>query len=274
VLGAWSAGNRLNRAASDGGAWLVDHLYRGTVRSLRDDLGLPTVAPAEIRRRRTRAEWPILYGYSPIVLPRPADWRPGIEVTGYWWPARPTQWEPSRELLDFLAAGPPPVFVGFGSVMRGQREAQQLSDTVCKALRHAGVRGIVQAGWAGMNATGADVLAVGDVPHDWLFERVAAVVHHCGAGTAAAGLRAGVPAVGVPVAGDQSLWAKRLRNLGVSAVTIPHRRLSAERLGAAITSTVSDDGLRRNARTLAVQIAAEDGAARVLETVERVLAPT
>lgn len=272
VLGAWSAGRRLNRAASDGGAWLVDHLYGGAVRSLRSDLGLPAVAARTSRRRRTGAQWPILQGYSPTVLPRPADWRPGIEVTGYWWPAQPTGWEPPRELRDFLADGPPPVFVGFGSLLKGQREAERMSQTVLRALRTAGVRGVVQAGWAGLHATGTDVLAVGDVPHDWLFERVAAVVHHCGAGTAAAGLRAGVPAVGVPVAGDQPFWASRLQRLGVSAATIPHRKLSAECLGAAIATAVTHDALRVNASNLAIRIAAEDGAARVLDVVERTLA--
>lgn len=269
VLGAWSAGRRLNRAASDGGAWLVDHLYGGAVRGLRADLGLPAVAARTARRRRTDAQWPILHGYSPTVLPRPVDWRAGIEVTGYWWPAESTGWDPPRELCDFLAAGPPPVFVGFGSLLKGQREAEQMSQTVLRALRTAGVRGVVQAGWAGLHVAGTDVLAVGDVPHDWLFERVAAVVHHCGAGTAAAGLRAGVPAVGVPVAGDQPFWSTRLRELGVSAATIPHRKLSAERLGAAIATAVADDALRVNASNLAIRIAAEDGAGRVLEVVER-----
>jgi sterol 3beta-glucosyltransferase len=115
------------------------------------------------------------------------------------------------------------------------------------------------------------VLTIGDVPHDWLFDRVAAVVHHCGAGTAAGGLRAGLPVVGVPATGDQLYWARRLRDLGVSAATIPQRRLTAERLGAAIRTALTDSTFRDNAKQLAVCIAAEDGAGRVLAVVESLL---
>ena len=224
-----------------------------------------------LRRQRTEAGWPILYGYSPSVLPRPVDWRPGIEVTGYWWPARPTDWQPSRELEAFLDDGPPPVFVGFGSLMRGERDAARLSEMVRKALRSAGARGVVQAGWAGLDVSGADMMTLGDVPHDWLFERVAAVVHHCGAGTAAAGLRAGVPAVGVPVAGDQPFWARRLCELGVSPSPIPHKRLNPDRLSAAVRAVLSDKAIQANAQRIAVTVATEDGAGRVVSVVEGAL---
>jgi UDP:flavonoid glycosyltransferase YjiC (YdhE family) len=112
------------------------------------------------------------------------------------------------------------------------------------------------------------MLTVGDVPHDWLFERVAAVVHHCGAGTAAAGLRAGVPAVGVPVAGDQPFWARRLRELGVSSATIPQRRLTADRLGSAIRTALEDTTIHLATTTLAASIAAEDGAGQAVGVVE------
>jgi sterol 3beta-glucosyltransferase len=271
VLGSWSAGRGVNRAASSAGAWAVDRLYGGAVAHFRKRLGLPKVSSTTMRRRRTDADWPILYGYSPTVLPRPSDWRPGLDVTGYWWPARPIDWQPPDELAAYLDAGPAPVFVGFGSLMVGQADAERMSTTILAALRSAGARGIVQAGWAGMHATGDDVLTIGDVPHDWLFDRVAAVVHHCGAGTAAAGLRAGVPAVGVPVAGDQPFWAKRLESLGVSSATIPKRRLSADLLGTAIRKAMNDNVIRDNAKRIAGRIAEEDGAGRVVSVVEDLL---
>jgi UDP:flavonoid glycosyltransferase YjiC (YdhE family) len=131
--------------------------------------------------------------------------------------------------LAFLDDGPALVFVGFGSLMTTKAEAERMSATVAQALRVAGARGVIQAGWAGLNLSGDDVLTIGDVPHDGLFDRVAAVVHHCGAGTAAGGLRAGVPAIGVPSMGDQPYWARRLRDLGVSAATIPQRHRRATR---------------------------------------------
>jgi sterol 3beta-glucosyltransferase len=200
-----------------------------------------------------------------------SDRRPGLDVTGYWWPARALDWQPPAELVAFLDDGPPPVFVGSGSLMVGRAVAERMSETVLKALRTAGARGVLQAGWARLNVSGDDVLTIGDVPHDWLFDRVGAVVHHCGAGTAAGGLRAGVPAVGVPVAGDQPFWARRLRVLGVSSATIPQRRITAENLGAAIQNAMNDSVIRDNAKDLAARIATEDGAGRVVAVVEGLL---
>jgi UDP:flavonoid glycosyltransferase YjiC (YdhE family) len=268
VLGSWTAGRLLNRAASGLGAAAIDTLYGRVVAGFRRQLGLPDASASTLRRRRTDTDWPILYGYSPSVLPRPVDWRSGIGVTGYWWPVRPTQWQPPEELEAFLDAGPPPVFVGFGSVMKGASASAHLSDVVQKALRSVGARGVIQTGWAGLEASGSDMLTVGDVPHDWLFERVAAVVHHCGAGTAAAGLRAGVPAVGVPVAGDQPFWARRLRELGVSSATIPQRRLTADRLGSAMRTALEDTMIHLATTTLAASIAAEDGVGQAVGVVE------
>jgi sterol 3beta-glucosyltransferase len=271
VLGSWSAGSKLNRAASNVGAAMLDRLYGHTIVGFREQLRLPYVSPKELRCRRTAAKWPILYGYSPTMLPRPAEWRSGLEVVGFWWPVRPTDWQPPEDLVRFLDDGPAPVFVGFGSLIVGHADALRMSETVAAALRTAGVRGVIQAGWAGMNVFGDDVLTIGDIPHDWLFDRVAAVVHHCGAGTAAGGLRAGVPAVAVPAMGDQPFWARHLANLGVSAATIPQRRITAERLAAAIDTALTDNAIRDNVKDLAEQIAAEDGAGRAVAIIDEAL---
>ncbi|MFJ8650174.1 glycosyltransferase [Streptomyces sp. NPDC093546] len=131
-------------------------------------------------------------------------------------------------------------------------------------MKWAGVRAVVQAGWAGLNGCGADVLAVGDVPHDWLFPRTAAVVHHAGAGTTAAALRAGVPAVPVPVMADQPFWASRLHELGVAPRPVPFQDLTAEALGDVITACLSEPSHRRRAAELVRAIAAEDGAASLV----------
>ena len=205
------------------------------------------------------------------MVPRPADWRPGLDVVGYWWPARPTRWQPPDELVAFLDNSPPPVFVGFGSLVNTKAAAEHLSTIVRHALRAAGARGVIQAGWTGLTVSGDDLLTTGDVPHDWLFDRVAAAVHHCGAGTAAGALRAGVPTVGVPAIGDQPFWAKRLRDLGVSPATIPQRQITAERLAAAIQAALTDNTIRENTKHIAAHIAAEDGAGRVLTVVEETL---
>lgn len=269
VLGAWSAGRYGNKSAARLGEVVIDRLYNKTVNGFRDELGLPKASARASRRRRTEAQWPILYGYSPTVLPRPADWRPGIDVVGYWWPARPAEWRPPAELADFLRAGPDPVVIGFGSTVNSKTEAELLSDLVTQAVRSAGVRGVIQAGWAGLDVSGDDVIAVGAVPHDWLFPRAAAVVHHCGAGTAAAGLRAGVPTVAVPAGyGDQPFWARRLFALGVGPEPISSRRLTVDALTAAIREALSQSRFKDNARRLADALDTEDGAGKAVQIIE------
>ncbi|WP_441249155.1 glycosyltransferase [Kitasatospora sp. McL0602] len=233
-----------------------DGLFAGAVSRLRDRLGLPTGPPPGGDPR------PVFAGFSPLVVPRPADWPSQVEVTGYWWPSRPDGWRPPADLVDFLQAGPPPVFIGFGSMAPGQGE--RLGELVAAAVQRAGVRAVVQAGWAGLSGGGDDVLAIGDVPHDWLFPRTAAVVHHAGAGTTGAGLRAGVPAVPVPVMADQPFWAARLHRLGVATRPVPFEDLTAESLGTAITACVTEPAHRHRAAELGRHIAEEDGAAAVL----------
>jgi sterol 3beta-glucosyltransferase len=222
---------------------------------IRRELGLPKKSRRAAESRRAREGWPVHHGISPTVLPRPRDWRPGLTLSGYWWPAPAPQWRPPPALVDFLAAGPPPVFIGFGST--GGRDA----GLVGTAVRSAGVRAVVQGD---LDLQGDDILAIGDTPHDWLFPRTAAVVHHAGAGTTAAGLRAGVPAVTVPMFTDQPFWARRVNELGAGPAPVPAKQLTAERLAAAIRDAVGVPGYRERARKVADQIRGEDGAAAVL----------
>ncbi|MER5479723.1 glycosyltransferase [Streptomyces sp. NPDC002734] len=234
--------------------------FAGAVTRVRAHLGLP-----ETGHGAPEDTGPVFHGYSPLVIPRPADWPTRAEVVGYWWPARPDDWRPPAELVDFLQAGPPPVFIGFGSMAPG--EGERLGELVTSAVERAGVRAVVQAGWAGLGGsgpTGPDVLAVGDLPHDWLFPRTAAVVHHAGAGTTGAGLRAGVPALPVPVLTDQPFWAARLHGLGVAPPPLPFQELTAESLAAGITACLSEPSYRRRAAALASRVAAEDGAGAVV----------
>ncbi|MFL0179021.1 glycosyltransferase [Mycobacterium sp. SMC-15] len=274
VLGTWSAGAAGNRAAARVGAWLVDRAYGRVMADFRRGLGLPSASTRVLRKQRTSANWPILHGYSPRVAPPPYDWRSGLQVTGYWWPANSGEWIPPAELTHFLSEGPAPVFVGFGSMMTTPARAAQLSDLIRQSAAQAGVRVLVQAGWTGLNAVSDTVMTIGDTPHDWLFPRVAAVAHHCGAGTTAAGLRAGIPAIALPAYGDGPFWAARLNALGVSAATINQRHVTVDRLAAAMSTAVNDQHLRDNARRLSADIAAEDGAAAAVAAVESLLQHT
>ncbi|MGW3044524.1 glycosyltransferase [Kitasatospora sp. NPDC001159] len=259
-LGRWG-----NRVAGALGQHVVDRLHAGAARRLRARLGLPACSQTARRRAVERVNWPVLHGFSPTLVPRPADWREGLQVVGNWWPYVAADYRLPAEVEDFLRAGPPPVFIGFGSMAAGQGE--RLGALAVDALRRAGVRGVLQSGWAGIAADGDDVLTVGEIPHSQLFPRMAAVVHHGGAGTSAAVLRAGVPSVPVPVTADQPFWADRLTRLGAGTGRIPYAELTAAGLADAIRQAVAGGALRARAEAASRAMAEEDGAARVVEAV-------
>ncbi|WP_405163678.1 glycosyltransferase [Nocardia sp. NBC_01499] len=272
LLGAWSAGPIINRNAGHFATAMFDRIYGKTIAGFRDRLGVPRRSQRALRRQRTHPEWPVLHGFSPNVVARPGDWRPGLEVTGYWWPRRPIGWEPPIELAAFLESGSAPVFLGLGSLMLAKGEATRVSEIVRQALRTVGVRGVVQAGGASLDVVDDSIITIGSVPHDWLFSKVAAVAHSCGAGTMAAGLRAGLPAVAIPSpGGDQPFWARRLHELGVSSATLPRPKLTAERLARAIDTALTEPSHRTHAQQLAARIAEEDGAAAVVTAVEKLV---
>jgi sterol 3beta-glucosyltransferase len=238
---------------------------------LRAELGLTPITPRALRKRQAAQAWPIACGFSPAVVPQPADWRPGIEVVGYWWPQAPEGWQPPAELVAFLDDGPPPVYVGFGSL---GKDGDRLATLVPQALRAAGVRGVVQGAWGeGLDGSGG-VLAIGSAPHDWLFPRMAAVVHAAGAGVVAAALKAGVASVPVPVDLDQPFWARRLALLEAGTEPIPFKKLTAEALAGAIRDATTNARYTATAADLADRLAHEDGTARTVATARRVAAGT
>ncbi|MGB3510903.1 MAG: glycosyltransferase [Microcoleaceae cyanobacterium] len=158
-------------------------------------LNLSPIPITGVYSRQRQEKIPTLHCYSPNVLPKPSDWQDWAYVTGYWFLDSQANWQPPQELLDFLEAGSPPVYIGFGSMSDTNPEA--LTKLVLDALAQSGQRGILIKGWGAL--TNADlpdnVFKIDSVPHDWLFPQMAAVVHHGGAGTTAAGLRAGVPSI-------------------------------------------------------------------------------
>ncbi|CAM5270332.1 Glycosyltransferase OS=Streptomyces alboniger OX=132473 GN=CP975_15810 PE=4 SV=1 [Streptomyces alboniger] len=269
LLGVGSWGPVGNRAAGMGVCLAVEQVFAAAVPEVRSRLGLPRIRPAAALRTRERQRWPVFHGFSPLVVARPRDWRAGLDVAGYWWPYDEDTQLPPR-LRDFLDAGPAPVFVGLGSAT--VPDPERLSADVVHALRTAGLRGVVQRGWAGLTATGDDMLTVDEVPHSALFPRMAAVVHHAGAGTTAAGLRAGVPAVPVPIQFDEGFWAARLVGLGVAPRALPLRRLTSDALASALVRATRDSTYRQRAETLGAHIRAEDGVGPVRDAVSRLAA--
>lgn len=239
-----------------------------------ESLGLSPLTDITPFGRFYREGATVLYCWSPLAIPEPPDWPASHHATGYWFLDSPAGWRPPADLVDFLSAGPPPVCVGFGSSR--DRNPKRLTDIILDALARTGQRGILLTGRGGMTRVKLpeNVFLTDDVPHDWLFPRVAAVVHHGGAGTTGAVLRAGVPSVVVPWWGDMPFWADRLWKLGVSPRPIRKGRLSPPRLAAAIHAAVNDPRLRDQAAALAQRIRAEDGVSRAVAIFERSLTRT
>jgi UDP:flavonoid glycosyltransferase YjiC (YdhE family) len=232
-----------------------------------ESLGLAPLTPRRSRRLVERT--PHLLGFSPAVLTPPRDWSSQVHVSGYWFLDLAPGWTPPREIADFLASGPPPVIVGFGSM--ASRDAAATTAIVLEALERTGLRAIVVSGWGGLKqaAVPDSVRIASEMPHDWLFPRAAAVVHHGGSGTTAAALRAGIPNVIVPFGFDQCLWGRRIAELQLGPPPIPHAELTAERLAAALRQATADDRMRDAARRFQQVLQQEDGIGRAVAVIDR-----
>ncbi|MBT3337643.1 MAG: glycosyltransferase family 1 protein [Anaerolineae bacterium] len=215
-----------------------------------------------------RGATPFVYGYSPLVIPKPVDWGDNQQVAGYWFLDAAEDYQPDDALRDFLASGPPPIYVGFGSMIDHERE--EAVQIVADALQMIGQRGIMLSDWSGFDSADLpdSILKVESVPHEWLFPQMAAVVHHGGAGTTAAGLRAGVPSVIVPSFGDQFFWGNRIHEMGVGSQPIPRKKLTAEKLAKALQQVIENQTIRENAKRIVEEIRAENGVEKAVQMIE------
>ena len=211
---------------------------------------------------------PMIYGVSPNLLPPPPDWPDDVRLCGQW-PAPSPTWTPPPALADFLAAEEAPIYVGFGSMI-GFDNTRML-DALIRAMN--GRRALFHPGWSGIDpkALPGNFLVIGDTPHDWLFPRTAAVIHHGGSGTSHSAARAGVPSIVTPFAGDQFFWAERLRLAGVAPAAVDGRRPEAEAFSIALDFAAAAD-VRNRARALGEKMRAEDGVADAVATLERIVA--
>ncbi len=218
--------------------------------------------------RQTSATHPTVVSCSPHIFPQAADFPPHVHQTGFWVLEDEPGWIPPVALTDFLERGPKPIYIGFGSI-GDPKQATQTTRLMLEALARSGQRGVLATGWSGMPegiSLPESVYLLESAPHAWLFPRMAAVVHHGGAGTTAAGLRAGVPAVVIPHGLDQPAWGQRVYELGVAARPIPRKKLTAENLAGAIQFVLKSE-IREAAKVLGEKIQVENGA----ETAARII---
>ncbi|KAJ6606176.1 UDP-Glycosyltransferase/glycogen phosphorylase [Mycena vulgaris] len=227
-----------------------------------------------------RVKIPWTYCMSPALVPKPNDWKNYIDVVGFYFLDLATSYTPPDDLAAFLAAGEPPVYIGFGSVVVD--DAAAMTKTIFEATEQAGVRALVSAGWAsrfyqnpptgGLGGTTipSHIFILGNVPHDWLFdkERVSAVVHHGGAGTTAVGLAKGRPTVVVPFFGDQGFWGSMIHKAGAGPEPIPAKQLNIENLRDALKFAISP-AAKSAAKQMAEQIHQEDGVRRGVDSFYR-----
>ena len=200
---------------------------------------------------------PAIISCSNFVFPRPKDWNANIHQNGYWFVEEYMGYTPSKELSDFLAKGEKPVYVGFGSVFDSNHKDETIK-LIIDSLQKSGKRGVI-SGMGEIENLPENILAINSIPHSWLFERVSLVCHHGGAGTTAAGFKAGIPSIIIPFSNDQFAWAHRAYDLGVGSEPIYHKNLTSDRLSSAIEFALNEE-IIKNAKTLGKNIATENGA--------------
>ncbi|MCK5319361.1 MAG: glycosyltransferase family 1 protein, partial [Anaerolineales bacterium] len=209
---------------------------------------------------------PILYAFSPGVLPPPADWGEDVHVTGYWFMDAP-DWHPPQKLLDFLDTGPKPIAVAFGST--SSRNPERMAKMIREALALSGQRAVIVGENNHFNDLPNTIFQLDSAPYSWLFARVSAIVHHGGAGTTGAGLMAGVPNIITPFTSDQPFWGHRVHSLGAGPKPLPAKKLTAQTLAKSIIATVSDQEMSARAKAISVRIRAEDGVSRAIDIVQK-----
>ncbi|NOH04490.1 MAG: glycosyltransferase family 1 protein [Chloroflexi bacterium] len=212
-----------------------------------------------------RLRTPLLFAYSPSILPRPSDWNEHVHVTGYFFLDEPN-YQPPMELSSFLAEGEPPICISFGSMVN--RRAERIDQMIHEALKRTNHRGIILSGWGGIaRQPSDDLLYLESAPHGWLLPRCKMLIHHGGAGTTSAGLRAGIPQVVAPFTADQPFWGKRVHAIGVGSKPIAVNQLSVERMVRAMAEAESKPVLER-AQATGQRIRGEDGVEEAVRVIE------
>jgi sterol 3beta-glucosyltransferase len=213
-----------------------------------------------------RPRTPILCAWSPVILPPSSDWPPHVHVTGYYFLPPDQAYQPPRELDSFLKAGKPPICISFGSMVN--KDAERIDQVIRDSLKQTNNRGIILSGWSDVkDRSSHDLLYLEAAPHDWLLPRCSMIIHHGGAGTTSAGLRAGIPSIVVPFMADQPFWGRRVHAIGAGPRPILVNKLSVRALTQAIAEAETD-AIRERAQAIGQKVSAEEGVANAVRVIE------
>jgi UDP:flavonoid glycosyltransferase YjiC (YdhE family) len=245
--------------------WYGGNSGYGSARRAAPEISFPKRLywPFEVRPPHLRT--PLLFAYSPNILPRPGDWDEHVHVMGYFF-LIDEAYQPPAVLSDFLAVGNPPICISFGSMVH--RKAKRIDQVVSEALKRTNNRGIILSGWGGVaHQSSNDLLYLESAPHDWLLPKCKMIIHHGGAGTTSAGLRAGIPNVVVPFTADQPFWGNRVHLMGAGPKPILVKNLSIEKLTQAIVEAETNV-IRERGQLIGQKIRGEDGVKAAVELIE------
>jgi hypothetical protein len=224
-------------------------------------------APGQLYRLKV----PYTYLWSPGLVPKPKDWGPEIDIAGFVFLDLASSFKPPEALVRFLDAGEPPIYIGFGSIVVD--DPDNFTKMIFEAVKKAGVRALVSKGWGGLGGddTPDNIFMLENTPHDWLFPKVKAVIHHGGAGTTAIGLKCGKPTMVVPFFGDQQFWGAMISEAGSGAEPVPYKELTADKLANGIKQLLMEETAKK-ARKIAESIETEgDGAKNAVASFHRSL---
>jgi UDP:flavonoid glycosyltransferase YjiC (YdhE family) len=256
----------INRLSGYIGLYFTHWVSKASTNNFRKKLGLPAWTYRDYLREWTTI--PLLYGVSEPVIIRDGGWHDKAAVTGYWIDPLPADYTPPAPLAQFLADGDAPVYIGFGSM--SSKDPQATTELIMDAVKKAGVRAIIYSGWAGLSADDipSHIFLLESAPHEWLFPRMSAVVHHGGAGTTAAALRAGVPSGVISHMADQPYWGRRVYELGVGEKFIRRHKLTSDKLAKMITTLTQTPSIKEKAQALGAKLRAENGVENAVRVIQ------
>ncbi|KAJ5638449.1 hypothetical protein N7528_000839 [Penicillium herquei] len=247
--------------------WMTWQGLGDIINEWRSSLDLEPVPETEGPCLAQTLKIPFTYCWSPSLMPKPLDWPANIDVCGFFFRA-PPDYKPSADLDLFLRSGSPPVYIGFGSIVIDDPAA--MTKTILQAVKFLGVRAIISRGWSHIGEASSDsqVFYLGDCPHEWLFQHVAAVVHHGGAGTTACGLRFGRTTAIIPFFGDQLFWGNMVASCGLGPRPIPYRSLTSQNLAEAIQFCLQPEA-QSAAHDIASRMSHENGVVTAVASFHR-----